>query len=220
MRNIMMVGIIALSLMLFVAGCTAQCPECNCPVCEERQCPVTECTTDCASCPANTEVKEVPKEVITYKYVCQDKSIKESAEECSSQTGSDEAQAQVSADTEASPLINSINLIPACIYGYNGAEIDLDIGSMVNETSFEIREKGQQDYKEVKVQKDKYLKTKKTFTIDGDKYATTDFNIEGGKIYELRMKFYLPAYKKYIYSQVYEIDTQPGQKYVEKTCSS
>lgn len=215
MNNLTMITLISMVLVLvIVTSCTTQCPECSCPDCPENQCPVSECVQDCSLCPKNIETKtvevEVPVEKIVYKYVCADSTIVDKASECSADNGE---------EASGTDLISSFELDPACIYGYNGGEIHFKLESITNQTIIQVREKGK-DFEDVAEIDTSYFESTRSFIINSKNIINSDFHLEKGNVYEIRARFYFPAFNTVQYSDIYEVDTNEGSEYLAKICSS
>jgi len=202
-----LIAILLMITVIFVIGCSkVECPECEeCPAPEE--CPVTECPSlNCEECPAQIEEVEV------LKYVCDDKSIVDSADKCNLPPPLG-GLVPVTTNEEGT-YIEVSSVEPACRDGSISGEIYFKVGRLAKTIDIQVRESNT-DFSNV-YSRDGIYQRYTYFRVCEDCTKRDDFSLKPGHVYLMRIKFNFAD--KTELSNEYIIDLREGSEFMKKTC--
>jgi hypothetical protein len=205
--------------ILLLAACQT-CPDCLCP--EGDECPVPECprAEDCPECPSlecpPLDYNDCPTITITknhtiIKYACENGLTVDHPEDCFPDLGSDLVAVKGDEDSD---LIESVIIEPACIYGANGGLVSFKLGAFA--TSITVQGRDAEGRKDLYTVNNLYDGNREF--IIGDEPGQADFNIQQGKVYMMRLKFFFRAHNTTLYSDEHLVDTRFGADYTTKEC--
>jgi hypothetical protein len=214
----LLIGIFILTILLFITGCTKECPDCNCPECPECICPVYEEKVypeiEEASCPAP---EPCPRCENIIMYVCPDGDTVSEKGDCFTELEVEFDPVKTNEDGE---LIKSTSVRPACVIYGNGGAVIYDLGTISKNIEYQVKNLPEEDFRTIYTEEGLTRGSNNFAIVPTDSTKTQDaFRLLNNSVYLFRLKFNFASFGKVMYSNEYIIDTRKGSDYSSKKCS-